>query len=186
MARYKTQLNGEIPTVAGKLPIGETVTIKVVDKSDTLVPLTSDACAESSHLTGVYFWGSTNITTPPTVFTEYFYEMTAATSGQKFTGKLIVGGYADQIKRFGFDKNVAVDDFLFPMFDNNGLAPGLTVTGYQIIDDGSLTPLGSITEVSGGTYKTNFTKAQLNGNNIAFIFTAPGANPTTFTIRTNS
>ncbi len=56
---------------------------------------------------------------------------------------------------------------------------GLTVTATRLIDGGSFSAgtLGAVTSVASGVYKMDIPAADLNGNNIIFLFTATGADP---------
>ena len=95
--RYST---GESTILAGILPTGETVSIKVVEmKTDTLIPLANDACAESTNAQGVYLWDTTNITQTFTQRTDLMYVMTAQPSGKTFYGKFVVGGIYDDLQQ---------------------------------------------------------------------------------------
>jgi len=88
-----------------------------------------------------------------------------------------------------FKKNTAFNNFTFPMLSstNGNLATGLTVTAQRSIDGG--TPVAcanSVSEVGGGLYSIDFAAADLNGDVIAFIFTATGAKARSFTIPTET
>lgn len=109
------------------------------------------------------------------------------------TGKVTVGtnddktGYA-LVLTLGFDKNTAVNNFLFPMFDGNGeLTTGKTVTAQRVLDDGSFTSMAnSVVEVGSGFYRINIAASDINGNAVAFLFTASGARATTFSLKPNA
>ena len=96
--RYQTSTIGETVYLAGWLPTGGTVTIILYDLSDgSTVTLDSASCTEIGS-SGMYRWPSSNVTTQPTTNKSYGYIMTDATSGEKFLGKFVVGGYIDAIK----------------------------------------------------------------------------------------
>ncbi len=89
--RYKLSEN---ITLAGKLPAGATVTIRVVDLDiDALVTLTTDVCSESGVINGMYRWNTSNITSSITGYKNMYYEMTDGTN--TVSGKFIYGGYVD-------------------------------------------------------------------------------------------
>lgn len=82
--------------VLGKFNSGDTVTISLYKISDeSVVGLDSNSCNEIGS-TGVFKWNSSNITTPPTEFTEYLWIMDNSTYTQY--GKIVLGGYPDDIK----------------------------------------------------------------------------------------
>lgn len=85
-----------------------------------------------------------------------------------------------------FKKNTALAGFPFPMQDSSGNpVTGLTVTAQRVIDGGAIANCtNAVVEVSDGIYKINFSAADLNGNSIAFIMSAPGAVETKFTALT--
>ena len=90
--RYLTTENIDI---LGKFDSGDTVTISLYKTSDSSsVALTSNACSEIST-TGVFKWNTSNITTQPTVYTEYLWIMTNGTTS--IYGKIVMGGYVDQV-----------------------------------------------------------------------------------------
>lgn len=91
------------------------------------------------------------------------------------------------INTVGFDKNVAFNNFMFPMYNSNGvLTPGLTVTAIRAIDGAAFVPAANaVFEISNGGYKINLATSDLNGNNILFEFSAAGARTTSITIVTN-
>ena len=92
--RYTTD---ETTTLVGLLPEGATATIAVLRlANDTAVSLDSAECTESQHMPGVYLWNIGEIAIQPTSKTEYVYEMEAS-SGEKFRGKFVLGGYVDDI-----------------------------------------------------------------------------------------
>ena len=81
--------------VITKWDSGITPTITLYDLSDeSIVGLNTANCNEVA-LTGVYAWSSSNITTPPLVFTEYLWIVTDGASSQY--GKLVLGGFPDTI-----------------------------------------------------------------------------------------
>jgi hypothetical protein len=92
-SRYQTSDKSlETPYVLGDLTSGQAATIVVYKLSDSSTPaLTSNTCSEIGS-TGVFKWAVANITTQPTVFTEYLFIMTDAL-GIKSKGKFSLGGY---------------------------------------------------------------------------------------------
>ena len=91
--RYKTSEN---VTVGALLPIGSTVTIRLLNlTTDTLVGIASDVCAESLIIPGVFRWSTTNIVDVVTQYTTLYYEMTDG--NVVVGGKLVYGGYVDTL-----------------------------------------------------------------------------------------
>lgn len=85
-------------------------------------------------------------------------------------------------------KNAALANFPFFMAqsaDHITPATGLTVTAERRIDAGVFAPCANaVSEVSAGWYSINLAASDLNGDTIAFKFTAPGADPRNITIVT--
>lgn len=79
-------------TVLGKFVTGDTVTISLYDLSDDSSVTITNTCAEV-NTTGVFRWNTSNITTAPTVFTEYLWIMSNGTYNQY--GKIVLGGFPD-------------------------------------------------------------------------------------------
>lgn len=79
MGRY-----GAATTILGRLPSGLVVTMSLYKASDGTVVAITNTCTEIGS-TGVYRWPSSNITTQPTVETEYFYRM--VTGDYQYEGK---------------------------------------------------------------------------------------------------
>ena len=89
--RYK--LSEDI-VLAGKLPEGSTVTVKVLNMvDDTLIALDTAVCPESSYIAGLYRWSTSSITTALTGYVSCYYEMTDGTN--TISGKFVYGGYID-------------------------------------------------------------------------------------------
>lgn len=92
----------------------------------------------------------------------------------------------------GVQKNAPLSNFLFTMLDSEDhVTPkdGLVVTARRIIDNGTLLPCTNpVVGVGGGSgaYRINFSAADLNGDNIWFLMTAPGADPLTFSVKTQT
>ena len=83
-------------------------------------------------------------------------------------------------------KNTAFNNFKFYLVQSaNPLLPatGLTVTCQRAIDDGAFAncTTATATEISGGWYRVNLSADDLNGDSIAFKFTAAGAVQAGFT-----
>lgn len=78
-------------------------------------------------------------------------------------------------------KNVAFNNFTFPMVSSSDHVTGvtaLTVTATRTIDGAAFAACANaVTELSNGFYKINLATTDLNGDNIDFVFTAPGADP---------
>lgn len=76
-------------------------------------------------------------------------------------------------------KNTAFPGYCFAMRKTNGaVGDALTVTARRSIDGAAFatcTNTLTIAEVSDGTYSIDLSAADLNGNNIMLVFTAPGA-----------
>lgn len=84
-------------------------------------------------------------------------------------------------------KDTALNGFMFTMTNSSThqLQPGLTVTANRQIDGGSLISCTNApSDIGGGIYAINLAAADLNGNNIMFIFTATGADERTIEITT--
>jgi hypothetical protein len=104
--RYK--LTEEV-TLAGKLPAGTTVTIKVLDlETDTLVPLAVDLCVESAIIPGLYRWDTTNFSSDIATYKNFYYEMT--NGDEVVSGKFVYGGYIDTQDTMLVDLQTAVTD----------------------------------------------------------------------------
>lgn len=75
-------------------------------------------------------------------------------------------------------KNVALDNFMFPMFNSTTKVPqgGLSVTAQRAIDGGSFSSCSNnVAEISNGAYRINLSADDMNGDKIMFRFTATGA-----------
>jgi hypothetical protein len=85
-------------------------------------------------------------------------------------------------------KNTAVAVFPFPMKLTDGTpGTGLTVTGTISKDGGAFAGIaGAITEISAGWYSVALTQTEMNANEIALVFTAPGAAQRDIKIKTQS
>lgn len=89
----------------------------------------------------------------------------------------------------GIKKNQAFDNFSFHMrraINPAMLAPGLTVTAQRKLDAGVFAPCtNAVVEVSDGFYRINLSAADLNGDIVTLLFTAPTADNTTFVFTTS-
>lgn len=102
--RYATFQHGESTFLLGKFISGRLaaeVQLALIDlATSATVALTSADCAEivASAAGGVstYKWPTTNITTQPTVRTEYLYVMTDTITGLTHEGKIVLGGFPDR------------------------------------------------------------------------------------------
>lgn len=75
-------------------------------------------------------------------------------------------------------KNVALDNFMFPMFNSTTKVPqgGLSVTAQRAIDGNAFSPCSNgVSEISNGTYRISLSADDMNGAKIMFRFTATGA-----------
>lgn len=90
----------------------------------------------------------------------------------------------------GFKKNTAVNNFTFLMIDSTDhVTPitGETVTAERSIDGAAFGACtNSVSEISDGMYKINFSAADMNGDIVAFKFTASGSDPRYITIATET
>lgn len=92
MPRYQLDENTYI---LGKFNTGDTVTIALYDLSDdSAEALDNNSCSEIGS-TGVFKWNVSNITTTPTVYTEFLWIMNNGTYDTY--GKIVMGGYVDDI-----------------------------------------------------------------------------------------
>jgi len=98
-------------------------------------------------------------------------------------------GYSLAASQIFFKKNVAYSNFAFLMTDSTNHLPaaGLTVTATRKIDGGAFAACANaVTEVANGWYTINFASTDLNGTNVAFNFSAPGADLLAFSIVTQT
>lgn len=109
---------------------------------------------------------------------------TVSTSTAQLGVNVVSSGAAAGVT--GYKKNTAVTAFAFYMaLTAGGAATGKTVTVTISKDGGAFAaPAGSITEISGGFYKINFTNTEFNADEIAFLATATSCNTTALKIRT--
>ena len=124
--RYQTEAVGETTWLLGELPSGGAVTITLYKLSDSSTPaLDSNACTETGA-TGVYKWKTTNITTPETIKTEYLYIMTDGTL--TYPGKIVVGGYVDNVDEKASDIKTQIDKMNFTGTDIKATLDGEKVS----------------------------------------------------------
>jgi hypothetical protein len=86
-------------------------------------------------------------------------------------------------------KNTALSGFTFMMTDSTNHAPatGLTVTAQRSLDGAAFASCAnSVSEISNGFYKISFAAGDLNGNVVAFRFSATGADDRDFTVITQA
>lgn len=96
-------------------------------------------------------------------------------------------GYTLLAGQITVKKNQALAGFTFPMFSSTTgqLLAGLTVVPSRSIDGGSIgLTANSVVGVGSGIYKLDLAAADLNGNSISLILTAPGAADNVITIVT--
>lgn len=90
----------------------------------------------------------------------------------------------------GFKKNTAVNNFTFLMIDSTDhVTPitGETVTAERSIDGAAFGACtNSVSEISDGMYKIDFSAADMNGDIVAFKFTATNSDPRYITIATET
>jgi len=89
-----------------------------------------------------------------------------------------------------FPKNVALSNFVFVMIDSTDhITPktGLTVTAQIGKDGGALaSATNSVTEISNGAYKINWTQAEMNADVILLRLSSTGADDRLIIIKTDS
>lgn len=100
-------------------------------------------------------------------------------------------GYVTEVSVDGIQKNTALNNFEFPMFDSADhitLKTGLTITAQRSIDGVAFAACANSASEVGttGVYKINLANTDLNGDVITFLFTATGADARLITIKTNS
>ena len=85
-------LESEDPYIIGRFGTGDTVTITIYDLSDDSVVVSSVSMSEVAS-TGYFKY---QFNPSPTTLKEYFYVMT--NSIEEHSGKIILGGFPDDIK----------------------------------------------------------------------------------------
>lgn len=100
--RYAEAQYGEEPRAVGIFTTGASVTVVVVDSADTLYAVASNVATELTNMPGVFVWSASNLTAPPTGFTELIVRMTDTVSGRQHVSKIVVGGFPSDsaIRRF--------------------------------------------------------------------------------------
>ena len=89
--RYK--LSEDI-SLAGKLPAGATVSVKIIDlATDSIVALTSNSATESLNIPGLYLWNTSNISSAVSGYKSCYYEFTDGAN--VVSGKFVYGGYME-------------------------------------------------------------------------------------------
>lgn len=102
--RYQTYAkSGGYTLLWGQLPTDGTVTIKLLKDNDTLEILSDNACSESAQRDGLYYWSSQNIETQPASRTEYVFWMEDTDGNKSNPGKIVLGGWADEINTIARD-----------------------------------------------------------------------------------
>lgn len=85
-------------------------------------------------------------------------------------------------------KNTAVSGFTFFMYDSTdhvSAKTGLTVTAQRSLDGAAFASCAnSVSEMANGWYKIDLAAGDLNADVVALRFTATGADPTGFTLKT--
>ena len=115
--RYATYAMGETTNLLGKFTAGRLTTeiqiILINVEANTLEILNTPNCIELTGSTvggrSTYKWSTANITTQPTVLTEYHYIMTDTLTGQVQDGKILLGGHPDQIAIARYEAHVSID-----------------------------------------------------------------------------
>jgi len=97
--------------LCGFLEAGRDVTIKLIDtKTDTLLNVTSDVCAESQHMDGLYYFDASNIT--DTFSQKEIVFVMTTDRGQTYSGKIVIEDDLVQIPAMVWsnpDRNLTVD-----------------------------------------------------------------------------
>lgn len=105
MSRYTTPQFSEDWVAAGRFPTGATVTITLINlATGAAVPLDVSTCTSlaasevgtGGNATRLFVWPIANITTLPTLFTQYAYTMVDSVTGEIREGKVSLGGFPDQ------------------------------------------------------------------------------------------
>lgn len=169
--------------------------------SNTLGPLTLHATAASGDpsdnqfevvaqdLTTAVVATVTNLTNAPTagdltatMKTSVTTAATAATpTAAAVTGNVggnVTGSVGSTVGSNGIKKNTAKAAFMFVMTDATTHTPktGLTVTFQRSLDGGAFgNGANAVAEISAGWYKVDLAAGDVNGNTVAFKFTASGA-----------
>jgi hypothetical protein len=115
----------------------------------------------------------------------------ALISGRVDSNAQVVGdktGYA-LANPAGVQKNVALSNFQFPMYDaadHYNLKTGLTITATRAIDGAAFAACANSASEIGttGVYKINLATTDLNGDTITLRFTATGAEDTVISLLT--
>jgi len=115
--RYATKAMGETTNLLGKFTAGRTPSqiqiILINIETAALEILNTPNCTEMTASTigirSTYKWSTANITTQPTVLTEYHYIMTDTLTGQVQDGKIVLGGHPDQIAISRYESAVHID-----------------------------------------------------------------------------
>lgn len=106
--RYQTVAAGETWSIFGRFRTGRTVTVSLFNgQSGAAIPLGSSATSEIAA-TGVYRADSSQITTPPVVFTIIVWQMADTVSGRTDEGFIAVGGVPDLIDVAVSSRNAVV------------------------------------------------------------------------------
>jgi len=91
--------NDESTVLVGTFETGKTIKIKVLNiVTDTLVSIKNNNCVESNHIEGVYLWPTNNIENAAlkSGYHNLIYCMYDDTSGKRFYGKFVYGGFVDK------------------------------------------------------------------------------------------
>lgn len=119
----------------GSFTTGDTVTISLWNAStEASVALTAGTCNEIGT-TGTFVWWSSDITTPPTQLTWYYWEMTNSTTTQ--AGIFAWGGYPGDVQMISGDSTAA--DNLEATYDGTGYSNPVAPAQQQQLDQISLT-----------------------------------------------
>ncbi len=165
------------------LATGLDVAAKIYDMSTGTAVLvtteTLDHVINGTYVTNYVF----NDSKPYLVNIMVYTDGTYATPDENYAP---IGYTIDKQISLDFRKNQAKSNFAFPMYDTDGeLVTGRTVTAERRIDNGVFEACDNApTEVSDGFYSIDFSDNDLDGDTIAFKFTASGARPTVFTVVT--
>lgn len=173
-------------------------TVNATGKTGDAANITGKVSIDDGTLTAI---GDTN----PTEVESGYYRFTltqAETNGNKLTFVCVSATANIEVfplpagtiytipATIGIEKNAALTGFTFCMVsstDHITAATGLTVTATRSIDGAAFAACAnSVAEISSGWYSINLAAADLNGNTIALLFTATGADPVRLFIKTES
>lgn len=115
--RYTTRSYGETVRVVGRFTAGRLATqiqLSLVNlETGSIQAITTPNCVEIAGTSvggrSLYVWPTSNITTQPTVKTEFIYVMQDTVTGQIQEGKIVLGGFPDQSAISRYESMVHID-----------------------------------------------------------------------------